>query len=69
MVAASASGEASGWVSLPVTEYARRVRRLAVRCRKANGQWGIGVLIWTLSPEEVLALTQPTARPDADPAR
>src|SRR5437764_5401533 len=61
-------GRQVGWVSLPATEYARRVRRLAVRCRKANGQWGIGVLISTLSPEEVLALTQATARPDADPA-
>jgi len=61
-------GRQVGWVSLPATEYARPVRRLAVRCRKANGQWGIGVLISTLSPEEVLALTQPTARPDADAA-
>jgi len=61
-------GRQVGWVSLPATEYARPVRRLALRCRKANGQWGIGVLISTLSPGEVLALTQPTARPDADAA-
>jgi len=61
-------GRQVGWVRLPATEYARPVRRIAVRCRKANGQWGIGVLISTLSPEEVLALTQLTARPDADPA-
>ncbi len=61
-------GRQVGWVSLPASEYARPVRRLAVRCRKANGQWGIGVLISTLDPGEVLALTQPTAGPDADPA-
>jgi len=29
-----------------------------VRCRKKNGQWGVGVLISTLSPQEVMALTQ-----------
>ena len=61
-------GRQVGWVYLSTSEYVRRVRRIAVRCRKANGQWGIGVLISTLSPEEVLALTQLTARPDADPA-
>src|SRR6266852_280040 len=61
-------GRQVGWVSLPASEYARPVRRIAVRCRKANGQWGIGVLISTLGPGEVLALTQPTAGPDADPA-
>ncbi len=60
-------GRQVGWVSLPATEYARPVRRIAVRCRKANGQWGIGILISTLAPVEVLALTQPTACPDADP--
>ncbi len=44
------------------------MRRIAVRCRKANGQWGIGVLISTLCPSEVLTLIQPDAAPDADPA-
>ena len=39
-----------------------------MRCRKANGQWGIGVLISTLCPSEVLTLTQPQVAPDADPA-
>jgi hypothetical protein len=62
------AGRQVGWVSLPATEYARPVRRIAVRCRKANGQWGIGVLISTLAPEAVLTLTQPTAQPDADAA-
>jgi hypothetical protein len=60
-------GRQVGWVRLPATEYVRPVRRLAVRCRKANGQWGIGVLISTLAPAQVLALTQPEAAPDADP--
>jgi len=31
---------------------------MAVRCRKKNGPWGGGVLISTLSPHEVMALTQ-----------
>ena len=44
------------------------MRRLAVRCRKANGQWGSGVLIWTLTPAQVLALTQSRASPEADAA-
>ncbi len=61
-------GRQVGWVRLPAPEYVRPVRRIAVRCRKANGQWGIGVLISTLTPQEVLALTQPQASPDADTA-
>lgn len=61
-------GRQVGWVRLPATEYVRPVRRIAVRCRKANGQWGIGMLISTLTPAEVLALTQPAASPDADAA-
>jgi hypothetical protein len=61
-------GRQVGWVRLPAPEYVRPVQRLAVRCRKANGQWGVGVLISTLAPSEVLALTQLTTGPDADPA-
>jgi len=61
-------GRQVGWVSLPAPEYVRPVRRLAVRCRKANGQWGIGVLISTLTPAEVLALTQPQSSPEAEAA-
>jgi hypothetical protein len=60
-------GRQVGWVRLPTPEYVRPVRRIAVRCRKANGQWGIGVLISTLCPSEVLALTH-QAVPNADPA-
>jgi len=47
-----------GWVTVTPTAYSRPVRRVAVRCRKKNGQWGVGVLISTLSPDEVIALTQ-----------
>jgi hypothetical protein len=52
-----------GWVPGVATAYSRPVRRLAVRCRKKNGQWGVGALISTLSPREVLELTrQPVDR-------
>jgi len=61
-------GRQIGWVHLPAPEYARPVRRIAVRCRKANGQWGVGVLISTLDPIELLALTNVTAGPNVDPA-
>jgi hypothetical protein len=38
-------------------DYRRTVTRVAVRCRLANGQWGVGVVICTLPPAEVLTLT------------
>ncbi|MFL5657940.1 MAG: transposase [Ktedonobacteraceae bacterium] len=61
-------GRQVGWVRLPASEYVRPVRRLAVRCRKANGQWGVGVLISTVAPAEVLALTQQSPVSNSDPA-
>ena len=57
-----------GWVTAPATAYVRPVRRIAVRCRKKNGQWGIGVLISTLPPEEVLELTHQPCHQCQDPA-
>ncbi len=36
--------------------YQRTITRVAVRCRKANGQWGVGVVLSTLSTAEALAL-------------
>jgi hypothetical protein len=45
-----------GWVTQNAEFYFRPVKRIAVRCRKNNGQWGIGVLISSLSPQDVLAL-------------
>jgi hypothetical protein len=52
-----------GWVTVAPTPYRRPVRRVAVRCRKKNGHWGVGVLISTLAPHEVMALArQPVDR-------
>ncbi len=43
-----------GWVTEPPTAFVRPVRRLAVRCLKANRTWGVGVLICSLSTRQVL---------------
>jgi len=43
-----------GWVTAEASEYVRPVQRIAVRARKANGQWGIGVIISTLSPQQAI---------------
>ncbi len=58
-------GRQVGWVTQEPTAYVRPVRRLAVRVRKANGQWGVGALISTLAPRDVILLTrQPIDRVD-----
>ena len=41
-----------GWIDEAETPYCREVRRIAVRCRKKNQHWGIGVIISTLTPHE-----------------
>jgi hypothetical protein len=46
-----------GWVTEIGEPYCRPVKRIAVRCRKQNGQWGVGVIVSTLSPQDVLSLT------------
>jgi len=51
-------GRQVGWVEEKTEVYGQPVRRIAVRCRKKNGQWGIGVLVSTLSPEDVIPLTE-----------
>jgi hypothetical protein len=51
------SNRQMGWVSLPADLYDRPVQRIAVRCRKKNGQWAYGVIISSLSSKEVLLLT------------
>lgn len=56
-----------GWVDTPDPPYCQPVRRIAVRCRKKNGQWGIGVLLSTLTPREVLWLTGHTNVATQDP--
>jgi len=49
-------GRQFGWVCQDASEYVDVIRRIAVRTRKKNGQWGIGVLISTLSSHEVTYL-------------
>jgi hypothetical protein len=46
-------GRQVGWVTSAAPEYVRPVTRIAVRCRKQNGQWGIGVVLSTLLPATV----------------
>jgi len=55
------AGRQVGWVTEQATAYVRAVRRIAVRCRKKNGAWGVGVIISTLAPADVLALTEQPA--------
>jgi Transposase DDE domain group 1 len=58
-------GRQIGWITEPTDLYCRPLRRIAVRCRKKNGQWGNGVILSSLPPEGVLALTgQPLERLD-----
>ena len=59
-------GRQFGWVTAPTADvYCRAVQRIAVRCRKNNGQWGVGVILSTLAPQEVLILTgQPAEQSD-----
>ena len=51
-------GRQVGWVTQEPTAYVRPVRRIVVRVRQAHGQWGIGALISTLSPADVITLTR-----------
>jgi hypothetical protein len=54
-----------GWVSEPPTSYVRPVQRIAVRCRRQDGTFASGVLICSLSAEQVLTVL---ARPRAQAA-
>ncbi len=54
-------GRQVGWVPGVAAEYVRPVQRIAVRCRKKNGQWGIGVLIAALTGADMAALADETA--------
>jgi hypothetical protein len=47
------TGREVGWVGLVAHEYVRPVVRVAVRCRRKNGQWATGVLITTLEADAV----------------
>jgi hypothetical protein len=46
-----------GWVTEVSRAYVRPVKRIAVRCRKPDGQFAYGVLIAPLSAQHVLVLT------------
>jgi hypothetical protein len=58
-----------GWVNEPATGYLRPVQRIVVRCRRLDGTFAYGVLICSLSVEQVLCIlgwpavqaTDPTA--------
>lgn len=56
-----------GWVTVEPSLYGRPLQRIAVRCRKQNGQWGVRGLLSTLSASEVLSLTGPPPDRIQDP--
>ncbi len=60
-------GRQVGWVAQETSAYVRPLRRIAVRCRKRNGQWGCGVLLSTLAPHDVLTLTHQPSERISDP--
>ena len=51
-------GRQVGWVTAPATDYARPVRRIAVRCPTKTGGWAVGVIISALAPTDVIQLTR-----------
>jgi len=59
---------AFGWVTETTEAYVRPVQRIAVRCRKLDGQFAYGVLISALSAQHVLTLTDQSLSLLADPA-
>ena len=56
-----------GWVSEPPTGYVRPVQRIAVRCRRLDGTFAYGVLICSLSVEQVLAVLGRPSSQATDP--
>ena len=56
-----------GWVTEAAPEYVRPVQRVAVRCRRQDGTFAYGVLICSLSTEQVLALLGRPWTQAADP--
>jgi hypothetical protein len=56
-----------GWVSEPAVGYVRPVRRIAVRCRRQDGTFAYGVLICSLSAQQVLPLLGHPSWQGADP--
>ncbi len=60
-------GRQVGWVTAEPIEYVRPVKRVAVRTRKKNGQWGIGVLISTIPEADIGLLARMPAKQWQDP--
>ncbi|HXV98819.1 MAG TPA: transposase [Anaerolineae bacterium] len=60
-------GRQVGWVNQPPDEYVRPVHRIAVRTRKKNGQWGIGVIVSSLSTTTVSYLVGLTCDQGSQP--
>jgi len=60
-------GRQVGWVTDAEQPYVRPLVRIAVRCRKANGQWAIGVLVSALSAGEVIAAMRQPCHLSRDP--
>jgi hypothetical protein len=60
------AGREAGWVVSSSPDYGRPVVRVAVRCRKKNGQWSYGLLLTTLTPAQAQALSGPL--PEHGPA-
>ncbi len=56
-----------GWVMTEASEYVREVQRIAVRCRKANGQWGYAILIAPTDVQPVWSVLQPECEMPIDP--
>jgi len=61
------SGRSFGWVSESPTGYIRPVQRIAVRCRRQDGTFAYGVLICSLSAQQVLAVLGRPSAQAADP--
>jgi hypothetical protein len=56
-----------GWVMTEASEYVRDIQRIAVRCRKANGQWGYAVRIAPSDLEPVWSVLHPDSEMPKDP--
>ncbi len=56
-----------GWVTEPPTGYIRPVQRIAVRCRRQDGTFAYGILICSLSAEQILAVLRRPSSQAADP--
>lgn len=60
-------GRQVGRVAEETDAYVRPLRRSAVRLRKKNGQWGVGLLLSALTPRDVIALTRQPIDRAGDP--